>query len=277
MAAVPFRMPGRGTDKAPKFDGKDESLLIFIDDYEDLADQAGLAGADHIKGLIKYSCAPMMSIEAEGEYYREFTKVAQPLVAKDRVGKAEMNRLFLEGFPTDVQQQIRTCMMIKFPDHHPDDPYPIKDMRLAAHFLLPGIMSVAALPAGMQTTSPSPQTGNVQALAYQKPAAGAVVKQEYQATRSGGYAAQGYVGKCKVDKALLSSSVMAGIFVCPDPEVDAIMEVNLSAFVHTITDTDSEVDEDDLEVLRATQALALATAKRDQKKGNGSTRVWTSH
>ncbi|KAG1869358.1 hypothetical protein DFJ58DRAFT_837665 [Suillus subalutaceus] len=327
MAAVPFRMPGRGTDKAPKFDGRDESLLIFIDDYEDLADQAGLAGADRIKGLIKYSRAPMTSIEAEGEYYREFTKVAQPLVAKDRVGKAEMNRLFLEGFPKDVQQQIHTRMMIKFPDHHPDDPYPIKDVRLAARFLLPGIASVAALPAGTQTSSPSPRTGNVQAPAYQKPTAGAVVKQEYQATRSGSYAAQGcmfcgsgehflsrcrektaYIdaGKCKVseesnklvlpngrwipgkphegtlkerldrhiatqqaDQALPSASVTAGIFVRADPDVDAVIEVDSSAFVHTITDADSEVDDEDLEVQRATQALALATAKRDQKKGNG--------
>jgi len=47
-------MPGHATDKAPKFDGKDESLLIFIDDYEDLTDQAQLQNADRIKGLIKY-------------------------------------------------------------------------------------------------------------------------------------------------------------------------------------------------------------------------------
>ncbi|KAG1851482.1 hypothetical protein DFJ58DRAFT_728936 [Suillus subalutaceus] len=269
----------------------------------------------------------MECMEAEKEYYHEFTKVAQLLVAKDRVGKAEMNRLFLEGFPTDVQQQICTRMMIKFPDHHPDNPYPIKDVRLAAHFLLPGVVSVATLPAGTQTTSPSPRTGNVQDLAYQKPAAGAVIKQKYQATRSGGYAAQGCmfcgsgehflscchektayidVGKCKIseqnklvllsgrwipgrlqegtlkeqldrhiatqqaDEVLPSSSITVGIFVRADQEVDAIMELNSSAFVHTITDAESEVDEDNLEVLRATQALALATAKRDQKKGNGS-------
>jgi hypothetical protein len=54
MSAVPFRMPRRATDKAPKFDGKGESLLIFIDDYKDLADQAQLQNADRIKGLIKY-------------------------------------------------------------------------------------------------------------------------------------------------------------------------------------------------------------------------------
>jgi hypothetical protein len=54
MSAVPFRMPGHATDKAPKFDGKDESLLIFIYNYEDLVDQAQLQGMDRIKGLIKY-------------------------------------------------------------------------------------------------------------------------------------------------------------------------------------------------------------------------------
>jgi hypothetical protein len=54
MSAVPFRMPGRATNKVPKFDGKNESLLIFIDDYEDLTDQVQLQNADRIKGLIKY-------------------------------------------------------------------------------------------------------------------------------------------------------------------------------------------------------------------------------
>jgi len=382
MSAVPFRMPRRATDKAPKFDGKDKSLLIFIDDYEDLVDQAQLQNADRIKGLIKYvptkdrslwagipeanagdyatfimavkdmypgcesdkcytvndlqtvsrnrSCKPMTSVEAEGEYYREFTKVSIPLTAKDHVGKAELNRLYLEGFPSDVQQQICTRMMIKFPDHHPEDPYPIKDVRAAACFLLLGNSLVVPLPTSMQVQGPSPSPRNIalQAPIYQQPMGGAVVKQECHVSQSGTYSMQGcmfcgskehylsccrnkivYIeaSKCKVNKhtqklvlpdgrwipgkpqegllkerldcyhtnqqaneALPSSSMTAGIFVCAEPEVGAIVEVDSSAFAHTIVDANSEVDEDELEVERAVQALTLATAKCDQKKAGSA-------
>jgi len=229
-----------------------------------------------------------------------------------------------------VQQQIRTRMMIKFPDHHPEDPYPIKDVRAAARFLLPGNSSVVPLPTTTQAQGPSPSPRNIapQAPIYQQPAGGAVVKQEYHASRSGAYSAQGcmfcgskehylsrchdkiaYIkaGKCKmiehtqklvlpdgrwipgkpqegslkerldryhtnqqVNEALPNASVTAGIFVRAEPEVGAIVEVDSSAFVHTIADASSEVDEDELEVERAVQALALATAKRDQKKAGSA-------
>jgi hypothetical protein len=217
-------------------------------------------------------------------------------------------------------------MMIKFPDHHPEDPYPIKDVRAAARFLLPGNSSVVPLPTSMQAQGPLPLPRNIvlQAPIYQQPVGGAVVKQEYHASRSGTYSTQGcmfcsnkehylscchnkiaYIeaSKCKVNehtqklvlpdskwiprklqegslkerldryhtnqqvnKELPSTSVTAGIFVCTEPEVGAIVEVDSSTFVHTITDVSSEVDEDELEVECVVQVLTLATAKRDQKK-----------
>jgi hypothetical protein len=54
MATTTYVMPGCGSDKAPKFNGKDESLLIFIDKYKEHTDQAKLLNADCIKGLICY-------------------------------------------------------------------------------------------------------------------------------------------------------------------------------------------------------------------------------
>jgi hypothetical protein len=230
------------------------------------------------------------------------------------------------GYDTDVQQQIRTHMMIKFPDHHPEDPYPIKDVCTAVHFLLPGNSLVVPLPTSTQVQGPLPLPRNItpQAPIYQQPAGGTVVKQEYHVSRSGTYSTQGcmfcsskehylsrcrdkiaYIeaGKCKVNEhtqklvlpdgrwiprkpqegslkehldcyhtnqqaneALPSTSVTAGIFVHAKPEVGMIVEVDSSAFVHTIADVNSEVDEDELEVERVVQALVLATAKRDQKK-----------
>jgi hypothetical protein len=238
-------MPGRVTNKVPKFDGKDKSLLIFIDNYEDLMDRAQLQGTDHIKGLIKYvptkdhslwagipkastgnyatfimevkdmypgcksnkhymvndlqtvsqncSCKPMTSIKAEGEYYHEFMKVSIPLTMKDHVGGAELNRLYLEGFLSDVQQQIHMHMMIKFPNHHPEDPYPIKDVRAATHFLSLGNSLVVPLPTSTQVQGPLPLPCNIvpQAPVYQQPAGGVVVKQEYHVSQSSTYTTQG--------------------------------------------------------------------------------------
>jgi hypothetical protein len=54
MAATTYVMPGHGSDKAPKFNRKDESLLIFIDEYEEHANQAKLLNTDCIEGLICY-------------------------------------------------------------------------------------------------------------------------------------------------------------------------------------------------------------------------------
>jgi hypothetical protein len=51
---MPYKMPFRGTDSAPKFDGTLDMLTEFIDVYEECADRAGLQGLDKIKGIIKY-------------------------------------------------------------------------------------------------------------------------------------------------------------------------------------------------------------------------------
>jgi hypothetical protein len=49
-----YKMPFRGTDRAPKFNGTTDNLAEFIDAYEQLTDKAGLQGLDRIKGIIRY-------------------------------------------------------------------------------------------------------------------------------------------------------------------------------------------------------------------------------
>jgi hypothetical protein len=378
---APFRMPIRGTDSAPKYDGSTENLIAFIDDFEDLADQAGLQGTDRIRGIIRYvptserelwsetpeakgtdygafikevkrmypgcegdrryavadlqtiarnqASKSMYSVKELGDYQRAFLKVARALIDKDRIGKAERDRIFLEGFPSDIQAQTRTRLMIKFPDHHPQDPYPFNDVVAAAEFLLPGIGVAGTVPAATPALSPgfaptyTPSTAT-QAPAQQQSAPNLVVKQEFVARRAGGYGPSGCIfcggtdhymgrcrekeayitaGKCKVDtatnklvlpnggwipgrqsdgtlkerldrhyanqavnEALPGPNVIAGLFYRAPCDVEAVVEVEPSAFVHMIADSEPEMDEEDLDVLRATQALALATARRDQKK-----------
>ncbi|KAG2750989.1 hypothetical protein P692DRAFT_201710279, partial [Suillus brevipes Sb2] len=85
----------------------------------------------------KHANEPMTWHDEFSAYDRAFHKVMQQLMNKGIVGTAERDRIFLEGLPSDIQMQTCTRLLIKFPDHHPQDPYPLKDVRAAALFLLP--------------------------------------------------------------------------------------------------------------------------------------------
>ncbi|KAG1770538.1 hypothetical protein EDD22DRAFT_948479 [Suillus occidentalis] len=270
-------MPIHGTDGAPKYNRSTENLLAFINNYEDLTDQAGLGGANQIRGIIHYvptserelwsetpeakggdyasfikevkrmypgcegNCRyavadlqtimrnqarkSMYSVKELGNYQRVFLKVTRALIDKDRIGKAERDHIFLEGFPSDIQVQTCTRLMIKFPDHHPQDPYPFNDVVATAQFLLLGIGIAGTVPTSTPTLSPGflpsyvPSTA-VQAPTQQQSAPNLVVKQEYVVRCTGGYGPAGCIfcggtdhymsrccekeqyiaaGKCKVD------------------------------------------------------------------------------
>jgi hypothetical protein len=85
----------------------------------------------------KYASKPMTWCDEFSEYVCAFNKVVQSLMAKKVIGKSERNCIFLEGVPSNFQMQMCTCLMIKFPDHHPPDSYPMKDVTATALFLLP--------------------------------------------------------------------------------------------------------------------------------------------
>jgi hypothetical protein len=245
-----FRMPIRGTDGMPKYDGSTETLIVFIDDFEDLANQVSLAGADQIRGIIHYvpmskcklwskilkakkgnynafikevklvyprckgnrryavadlqtiarnqASKPMYSVKELGNYQCTFLKVARVLITKDRISTVERDCIFLEGFPSDIQAQTCTRLMMKFPDHYLQDPYPFKDVVAAAQFLLPGIGVAGFVPTSAPALSPgfvpsyTPNT-SLQAPAQQQPVPNLVVKQEYVARCAGGYGLAGCI------------------------------------------------------------------------------------
>ncbi|KAG2053735.1 hypothetical protein BDR06DRAFT_885474, partial [Suillus hirtellus] len=84
----------------------------------------------------EYAKKTMPSYQELSNYLHVFKKVMQPLLAEDRIGKAEHNHIFMEGIPKDTQALIRTRLMIKCPDHYPQDPYPFMDIFTAGHFVL---------------------------------------------------------------------------------------------------------------------------------------------
>ncbi|KAG2050351.1 hypothetical protein BDR06DRAFT_974570 [Suillus hirtellus] len=85
----------------------------------------------------EYVNKTMLLYQELSNYLRAFKKVMQPLLAGDRIGKAEHDHIFMEGIPKDTQAQIRMRLMIKFPDHYLQDPYPFMDIFTAGQFVLP--------------------------------------------------------------------------------------------------------------------------------------------
>jgi hypothetical protein len=67
------------------------------------------------------------------------------------------------------------------------------------------------------------------------------------------------------EKSTPAQTVQAGIFFRSEDEVDCIFDIDPSAFVHTVVDSESEQDEDERELESIKQALAFAKAKVDQK------------
>ncbi|KAG1873269.1 hypothetical protein C8R48DRAFT_769707 [Suillus tomentosus] len=160
------------------------------------------SGASFVPHCIVVSTADLRAIAREytnklmpsctelSNYLRAFRKVMQPLIDEDHIGKVEHDHLFMEGIPSDAQAQIRLRLMIKFPDHHPYDPYPFMDVFAAAQFLLPA----RAFP-----TPSAPVSTPVSAPV-------AKCKDRYHASRA-------------MQDTTTSASVAAGLFYCTPSDV----------------------------------------------------------
>ncbi|KAG1867070.1 hypothetical protein C8R48DRAFT_772259 [Suillus tomentosus] len=151
----------------------------------------------------EYANKPMPSCTELSSYLRSFRKVMQPLMDEDRIGKAERDRLFMEGIPSDAQAQIRLRLMIKFPDHHPYDPYPFMDVFAAAQFLLPArafpapsapISAPIVAPIATLVTATAPMQAKV-----------AKYKDQYHASRA-------------TQDTTISANATAGLFYCAPSE-----------------------------------------------------------
>jgi hypothetical protein len=266
----------------------------------------------------KYVQKLMFSGQELSAYLRAFRKIMQPLLNEDRIGKAERDHILMEGIPSEAQAPIRTHLMIKHPDHYPQDPYPYTQVYDAGQFVLPANAppptSVPNVQDAIPTlTPPAPFTRD------QTPMPGTVIKREYRREASSFnncafcgsiehfftrcLEKQKYIdaGKCKVHEEMhklvlpnsdfipgrglmkdkldqyyanratqevrTSEGVMARLFYHANSEIDAIVEVGSSAFVHTIAHPDEEESDEDETVNLMQEALAYVTAKREQKRG----------
>jgi len=76
-----------------------------------------------------------------------------------------------------------------------------------------------------------------------------------------------YYANCAMQEVKTSEGVTAGLFYHANSEIDAIVEVGSSTFVHTIAHPDEEESDEDETVNLMQEALAYVTAKREQKRG----------
>ncbi|KAG1765354.1 hypothetical protein EDD22DRAFT_1015293 [Suillus occidentalis] len=246
---------------------------------------------------VKYSKLPMTWRDELSEYIRAFRKVMQALMNKGTVGSSERDRIFLEGLPSQIQQQTRMHLLIKFPDHHPQDPYPFADVNMAALFLLPE----SPPPPQSASTPVNTQLASLLPKAVQTPLQGAVTKREYSHPSPaamdmscifcGGN--DHFIGQCQERTKYMEAvkfislgsehtlkekidhfnkenpplqSIQAGLFYRASPEVDCILKIDPSAFIHTVVDSESELDKDECALENTKQALAFVKAKVDQKR-----------
>src|SRR5215475_9498834 len=54
------------------------------------------------------------------------------------MSELDQSRMFVQGFQPELWNTIKNRLAIKFPDHYPDDPYPLADINDAAKFVLHG-------------------------------------------------------------------------------------------------------------------------------------------
>src|SRR3981189_1886122 len=80
----------------------------------------------------------ILDVNDLGAYYRTFFTITTFLRNKNRLSEAEQSRAFTRGFQTDLWKQISRRLELKYPDHEPDDHYPLLDIHAAAKHVLHG-------------------------------------------------------------------------------------------------------------------------------------------
>jgi hypothetical protein len=88
----------------------------------------------------------MRSQDDLGEYMRAFLKISAVLIANKKVAEMERDMLYLNGFPSILQQKIWQHLLIVKQDLHPDDSYLMDNVTTVAKFLLTGSTFRSSLP-----------------------------------------------------------------------------------------------------------------------------------
>lgn len=97
------------------------------------------------------------------DFHLRFHQITSWLVSKDHLCELEQRRAYVRAFRPPLMSLITNRLQIKFPDLHPNIPYPIRDVYDAAQYILHKLTSrpqhyVAPIPASSATALHVPAT-----------------------------------------------------------------------------------------------------------------------
>ena len=70
------------------------------------------------------------------KYTRTFHKISAVLIANKKLAEMECDMLYLNRFPSALQQKIQECLLIIKQDLHLDDPYLMEEVTTTVKFFL---------------------------------------------------------------------------------------------------------------------------------------------
>jgi hypothetical protein len=80
----------------------------------------------------------ILTVSDLAQYFHTYYTIMEFLKSKGRMSDLDQSRMFIRGFQPELWTTIKNRLAIKFPDHYPDDPYPLSDINKAAKFVLHG-------------------------------------------------------------------------------------------------------------------------------------------
>ncbi|KAJ7028932.1 hypothetical protein C8F04DRAFT_1265497 [Mycena alexandri] len=98
------------------------------------------------------------------EFYRTFLTISSFLCAKHRLSVFEQSRIFAHAVPSRIWYRALEHLHIKFPDVHPDDTYPLSDLRDAIDFVFLLPPSPTPAPPSPELPTPTPADSTIAAL-----------------------------------------------------------------------------------------------------------------
>ncbi|KAJ7871278.1 hypothetical protein B0H13DRAFT_1558144, partial [Mycena leptocephala] len=158
-------------ESIPEFDDPTASFSQFTAAifrlYPDADPDRRYSPAD-LKALVtELSHVPSLSRARFLEFYRRFFAMSSFLRAKDRLSAPEQSRSFVRAIPSNIWHRAQERLHIKFPDVHPDDPYPLHDLRDAIDFVLIDSSSRSLTPhfPELPASMPAPADPSIAVLA----------------------------------------------------------------------------------------------------------------
>ncbi|OBZ79587.1 hypothetical protein A0H81_01077 [Grifola frondosa] len=139
-------MPARGHHTAPVFDPKEpRTLLRFFEDLEYLFTTLATAPTNELKKrhAVRYAPIDVADMWDQLPSYAdatktEFFKITEFLRSRQRLSTSEIARTFYKPFTPTLWQSVHSRLQLKYPDHNPDDFWPLRHILDAAHYVLHG-------------------------------------------------------------------------------------------------------------------------------------------